>query len=106
VAQLARSLEAGDGDAGRGSGASPELKALEEGLNAVRASAEMSDRRTQETLHAVHETLEQIVGKLAELEADDGPEDEAAMERRPRRLPRRLQASWRTRRRLGRPRRL
>jgi localization factor PodJL len=78
VAQLARSLEAGDGDAGRGSGASPELKALEEGLDAVRASAEMSDRRTQETLHAVHETLEQIVGKLTELEADDGPEDEAA----------------------------
>ena len=77
VAQLARSLETGGDEASRGPGASPELKALEVGLEAVRASAEMSDRRTQETLHAVHETLEQIVGKLAELEADDGPEDEA-----------------------------
>ena len=77
VAQLARSLETGGDEASCGSGASPELKALEDGLEAVRASAEMSDLRTQETLHAVHETLEQIVGKLAELEADDGPEDGA-----------------------------
>ncbi len=48
--------------------ASPEIAALEQGLRAVRESAENSDRRSQETLEAVHETLEQIVGKLAELE--------------------------------------
>jgi localization factor PodJL len=48
--------------------ASPELLALEQGLRAVRESADQSDRRSQETLEAVHETLEQIVTKLAELE--------------------------------------
>lgn len=72
VAQIARSLQANRSDAGeKADGPSPELRALQEGLNAVRASSEFSDRRTQETLHAVHETLEQIVAKLAELEAED-----------------------------------
>jgi localization factor PodJL len=47
---------------------SPEIRALEEGLRAVRDSAGEADRRSQETLEAVHETLEQIVSKLAELE--------------------------------------
>ncbi len=47
---------------------SPELLALEEGLRAVRESAVGADKRNQETLEAVHETLEQIVTKLAELE--------------------------------------
>ena len=47
---------------------SPELKALEDGLRAARESAANSDLRNQETLEAVHETLEQIVNKLAELE--------------------------------------
>lgn len=80
VAKLAESLKA-DGEErigdGRRAGASPELKALEDGLKAVRASAEIADRRTQDTLQAVHETLEHIVGKLAELEADDGPDEES-----------------------------
>lgn len=49
-------------------GSSAELRALQDGLKAVRHSAELSDQRSQETLSAVHETLEQIVGKLAELE--------------------------------------
>ena len=49
-------------------GPSPELRALEDGLRAVRESAVSSDQRSQETLEAVHETLEQIVAKLAELE--------------------------------------
>ena len=49
-------------------GNSPELQALEEGLRAVRESAIGADKRNQETLVAVHETLEQIVSKLAELE--------------------------------------
>jgi localization factor PodJL len=76
VAQLARSLEADRSEAaGKADGPSPELRALQEGLNAVRASSEVSDRRTQETLQAVHETLEQIVAKLAELEAEDEPDD-------------------------------
>ncbi|HUF45180.1 MAG TPA: tetratricopeptide repeat protein, partial [Aestuariivirgaceae bacterium] len=79
VAQLAHSLETGSSAAaaaaggGHAAGPSPELKALEDGLKAVRASAELADRRTQETLEAVHDTLEQIVAKLAELEAGDGP---------------------------------
>ncbi|NJM31236.1 MAG: hypothetical protein HC855_15115, partial [Rhizobiales bacterium] len=50
------------------SGPSPELMALQDGLRTVRDSASASDRRNQETLEAVHETLEQIVTKLAELE--------------------------------------
>jgi localization factor PodJL len=50
------------------SGPSPELIALQDGLRTVRDSASASDRRNQETLEAVHETLEQIVTKLAELE--------------------------------------
>lgn len=49
-------------------GSSPELQALEDGLRAVRESAVGADKRNQETLEAVHETLEQIVTKLAELE--------------------------------------
>ena len=49
-------------------GNSPELQALEEGLRAVRESASSADQRNQETLQAVHDTLEQIVTKLAELE--------------------------------------
>lgn len=48
---------------------SPELKALEEGLRAVRDSAASAERRNQDTLAAVHETLSQIVDKIAELES-------------------------------------
>ena len=51
-----------------GGGPSPELRAMEEGLRAVRDSAANADQRNQETLEAVHETLEQIVNKLSELE--------------------------------------
>jgi localization factor PodJL len=46
----------------------PEIHALQEGLQAVRFAAEQADGRNQETLEAVHETLEQIVTKLSELE--------------------------------------
>lgn len=48
--------------------ASGELRALEDGLRAVRESAALADSRNQETLEAVHETLEQIVDRLAEME--------------------------------------
>jgi localization factor PodJL len=47
---------------------SPEIMALEQGLHAVREASHHADSRNQETLEAVHETLEQIVSKLAELE--------------------------------------
>ncbi len=50
-------------------GPSPELQALEEGLRAVRETAASAESRNQDTLEAVHETLEQIVVKLTELEA-------------------------------------
>lgn len=50
-------------------GPSPELRALEDGLRALRESAAGAERRNQETLAAVHETLSQIVEKIAELEA-------------------------------------
>jgi localization factor PodJL len=46
----------------------PEIQALNEGLVAIRAASENAEGRNQETLEAVHETLEQIVTKLAELE--------------------------------------
>jgi localization factor PodJL len=47
---------------------SPEIQALEHGLHAVREASQIADSRNQETLEAVHETLEQIVAKLSELE--------------------------------------
>jgi localization factor PodJL len=59
-------------------GPSPELQALENALATVRSNYETSDRRNQETLGAVHETLEQIVNKLTELEQLRG-EPQAAM---------------------------
>lgn len=49
-------------------GPSPELQALESALATVRTNYETADQRNQETLGAVHETLEQIVNKLTELE--------------------------------------
>ncbi len=45
-----------------------DLSALEEELQTVRESAQASDHRNQETLMALHETLEHIVSKLSELE--------------------------------------
>lgn len=47
---------------------SPELQALESALVTVRNNYEAADQRNQETLGALHETLEQIVNKLTELE--------------------------------------
>lgn len=47
---------------------SPELQALESALVTVRNNYEAADQRNQETLGALHETLEQIVNKLSELE--------------------------------------
>lgn len=47
---------------------SREVAALESALEALRAQAQHADQQTQETLEAVHDTLEHIVNKLAELE--------------------------------------
>jgi localization factor PodJL len=49
-------------------GPSAELQALENALATVRTNYEHADQRNQETLGAVHETLEQIINKLTELE--------------------------------------
>jgi localization factor PodJL len=46
----------------------PEIQALHDGISAVRAASEAAEGRNQETLEAVHETLEHIVTKLSELE--------------------------------------
>jgi localization factor PodJL len=50
------------------SGPAPSIQHLEDGLQSVREAGEASDQRNQETLLALHETLEHIVGKLTELE--------------------------------------
>ncbi len=47
-----------------GEGAHEEIRALQEGLEAVKDAASRSDTRTQETLKAVHETLAHIIDKL------------------------------------------
>lgn len=58
---------------------SPELGALTDALRAVRESAAGAERRTQETFRAVHETLAEIVDRIAELESAEGPRPEAAV---------------------------
>ena len=63
----------GSGMAMGASGPSPELRALEDGLRAVRESAAGAERRNQETLAAVHETLSHIVAKIAEIEGTGQP---------------------------------
>jgi localization factor PodJL len=83
VAELARSFEeargsmrgtvespVAEGTAGHVPDVSAELKVLEEGLTALRASAASADERTKEALDAVHRALDHIVGKLRELESD------------------------------------
>lgn len=55
----------------------PAIEALERGLQAVQANAETADKRTQETLEAVHETLQKVVTRLASL--DDAPEGTSAV---------------------------
>ncbi|MGE3830707.1 MAG: peptidoglycan-binding protein [Parvibaculaceae bacterium] len=54
-------------------GPSPEVQALEEALETVRANARSADQRNQETLSAIHETLEQIIDKFADLEQRSQP---------------------------------
>lgn len=56
------------------------ITALERGLQSVQENAERADRRTQETLEAVHETLEKVVLRLARLEDGQVAAPEAAPE--------------------------
>ena len=51
------------------SGPSLELQALEDGLRAIRETSATAERRHQDTFEAVHETLAEIVEKIAELES-------------------------------------
>lgn len=53
--------------------ASAELRALVEGLDAMRASAAMVDQRNQETFTAIHEAISQIVSRLGEMEGSGPP---------------------------------
>lgn len=48
--------------------ASSTLTALDEGLQALRTSAATADKRNQETLEAVHDTLEKVITRLVALE--------------------------------------
>jgi localization factor PodJL len=57
---------------------SPDVQALENALETVRINSETADQRNQETLRAVHETLEQIVNKLTDLEQLRGAPQSAA----------------------------
>ena len=52
-------------------GNSPEIQALQQGLEAVKQTSIDAETHNQETLEAVHETLEQIITKLTDLEARD-----------------------------------
>jgi localization factor PodJL len=58
------------------------FEALEQGLAAVRTSAQSADQHTQETLEAVHDTLEKVVTRLVALEngATASPTPASALE--------------------------
>ena len=59
----------GGAPAGTSAETTSAIEALQQGLSAVKASAETADQRNHETMEAVHETLEQIISKLSELES-------------------------------------
>lgn len=71
---------------------SQELQALQEGLRAVRESASLSERRHQQTLEAVHDTLAQIVAKIADLERKPQAWSEASSDDAVTDMPSRLSA--------------
>ncbi len=63
-----RMVEQLQADGSNGETASSTVIALEQGLAGIKASAETADQRTQETLEAVHETLEKVVMRIVALE--------------------------------------
>ncbi len=48
------------------------IQAIEQGLQALKSSAEGADQRNQETLEAVHDTLEKVITRLVALEETPG----------------------------------
>ncbi|MEM7425467.1 MAG: peptidoglycan-binding protein [Pseudomonadota bacterium] len=49
--------------------ASGEVAALQQGLQAVQAQAQSTDKRTQDTLVAVHDTLDSVIERMNQIEA-------------------------------------
>ncbi len=49
--------------------ASAELQALQQGLSAIQNSSQSADRRTHETLVAVHDTLDSVIERMNQIEA-------------------------------------
>ena len=83
IAQLSESVEQSRNWAreparsGIDAGSSTELRALVEGLDAMRAGAVNVDQRNQETFTAIHEAISQIVSRLGEMEGS-GPSQQPA----------------------------
>ncbi len=73
---------------GTGSDGNPAtLVALEQGLQALKASAEGADQRNQETLEAVHDTLEKVITRLVALEEAPGAGTHGAQSHSPGATP-------------------
>ncbi|MBL8893684.1 MAG: SEL1-like repeat protein [Rhizobiales bacterium] len=73
IAQLSESVEQNRNWAQQASGpgqgeSSAELRALVEGMDAMRASAAMVDQRNQETFTVIHEAISQIISRLGDME--------------------------------------
>ena len=49
--------------------ASAELQALQQGLSAIQNNSQSADRRTHETLVAVHDTLDSVIERMNQIEA-------------------------------------
>lgn len=79
IAQLSESVEQNRNwtrDAAQPAGeatASAELRALVEGMDAMRASAAMVDQRNQETFTVIHEAISQIISRLGDMEGGAAP---------------------------------
>jgi localization factor PodJL len=61
------------GEMAGASGDSELLRALKADLETIRAAASSSDRRTEDTLSSLHETLAGVVDRLSRLESDGEP---------------------------------
>ncbi len=64
------------GGATSNGGLPADVAALAQGLAAIQLAAAESDRRTQDTLKSVHETLEGIIARLSALDAEDSGRDQ------------------------------
>ena len=74
--RIAQQMAGGGGGGGEDSAT---IQAIEQGLQALRTSAENADQRNQETLEAVHETLEKVITRLVALEDAAGEEAPGGM---------------------------